>query len=298
MKLYFLLNKSYITEHNGQVLENTKQIPIETGDVLKFFPLEKNFLPFGVVIGENSEFLRRVNFSDFALLSIINPPRVLSGEFLKHKTFSGYEVTIVGKPYKINIQSSNGAFSYSVLSYPSNLTIKNTNHLILIEGELGESDFLLVFHKNSGEFYEFCGNVEITENSIIAVTNAHTLQKHGNLIEYEITEEKLIEKNKESVYLEQKPAAIPPFLSHIAFFEALKQKDYFLAETFLSEELKESLSKEHLQEFFSDFDSILQISHNGKSKIATISNQNEKTAEGKLFYLEYENSKISNITEE
>lgn len=299
MKQIFLLKKNTITKLNGQVIDNqTTQIQVEKNDLIEIFPQEQNFLPFCFIVGTFSSFIKETTFDDFSMLSIENMPLVFSGEVFKHKNFNSTEITVLGKPFKTLIVMDNKEYSYNINYSINNIHIINKPNFIAIQAQTYDEDYFLIFHKNTRKFYEYCGEVDLSDNKLVGVINCHTLSKHGKMFEYEITDKDIDFVSSETVYLLNKPNIVPPFLSHIAFFEAIKMKDFNLASTFLAPDLKNSLTLEHLEKFFPEFDNIMPLSKNNCLKIALIKNSSKNSATGKTFKISFSEGKISNIEED
>lgn len=300
MKTIFMSKIKILVEINGQTQKvyGSNSIILPEQEVVRIIPLENGFLP--IILSQNSisQYVKKINFQNYCLLELNSLPQILSGEFFLSKNIKNGVVSVVGIPYKFNIEIDSKQYHFEISKILSNIKILETKKLIILESESLEKDYYVLFHKQEQKFYEFFGSVEISENNIKAVIDKNTLSKHGEVLEYNITENSCELVSKELVYLNEKPCLVPPFLTHIAFFEAIQQKDFFLAKTFLSNELTEKLTAEHLSQFFGDFDSFRVINQKGEIKIALLVKIGENEFNAKVFNLTFCKEKICDINEE
>lgn len=289
-----------MAEINGQVAELSYSKPANlVGDeIVKVFPLTKNILPFSFVVGTLCDFIKVIKFPNMQILEIIDPPQVLTGEYFKSKSIKGGTASVVGAPFRFNIDFDGKHFSFKLPNALTNIELGENKNLIFLEANQDTQDYTVFFHKVEQKFYEFCGNVDSNETKITAVINKTTLAGHGELREYQINEKNLELASTETVYLNNMPITVPPFLIHIAFFEAVREKDYNLAKTYLTDDLAEKLTPPHFEKFFGTFDTIKPLREEGISKVALITPISKRYANARVFVLTFSKTKISDIVEE
>lgn len=297
---YYLYSKTEVlveTANLSQKLTFSSPIILESGQIVKVFPLKSGELPFCFEVGKENKNIKEIQFKTYKILEII-PTQLLSGEFFKSKTITNGLASVVGKPFRFNILINGKEFSKPLEEGLSNVEIKETKNCVVLSANQGENDYVVLFHKTAKNFVEISGSVDLSETKISAVQNKNTLAKHGELASYEITEKGIKTLSKEPVYLNKQPVITPPFLTHIAFFEAVRENDFNLAKTYLTGEFASNLSPQHFKTFFGDFVEIKPIKENGKVKTALLFKQSENIFTAKVFELEYFGGKISNIIDE
>lgn len=284
-----------VVDGKSTILNFSTPLVLQSGQVVKVFPLVENLLPFCFIAGENHKCLKTIDFRDYLLVEITNFPRTFVGKCFVQKHFSGGSVCVIGCPFTLCVSTKNQTHVFSLPNNLSAVELFDTKNALFVQAMQGQNMFLGAFHKSAHEFLQFCGNVEFTESKISAVVNKNTLAGHGQMMEYLITPTGFEKQSEEAVYLQQKPKAVPPFLVHIAFFEAVREKDYFLAKTYLAEDLAQKLSPQHFKEFFGDFDAIKVLSVNNQTRLALIKENGQSPATATVFELQFAESKITDI---
>ena len=282
---------------NGKsaMLNFANPLVLQSGQVVKVFPLAENLLPFCFVAGENHKCLKTVAFRDYHLVEITNFPRVFVGRCFKQKNFSGGTFGVVGSPFVFNVSTKSQSLVFNLPDDLSAVELHETKNALFVRANQGQNAFLAAFHKANGQFLAFCGNVDFSESKISVVANKNTLAGHGQMIAYSITPMGFEKITQEPVYLQRQPKAVPPFLTHIAFFEAVREKDYFLAKTYLADDLAQKLSAQHFHEFFGEFDAIKVLSVNNQTRLALIKENGQNPATATVFELDFAESKITDI---
>lgn len=115
---------------------------------------------------------------------------------------------------------------------------------------------------------------------------------------FEIKENSFEKISSEPIYLNGSPSRFAPFLNHIAFFQAIKEKDYFLAKNLLSKNFSQNLSDESFERFFGDFDEVKPLVLNGQNKIALLKKITERHWQARVFKVSITESLINDIVEE
>ncbi|MBR4406916.1 MAG: hypothetical protein IKT27_01215 [Clostridia bacterium] len=264
------------------------------GQIVKVYSLGKEFVPFCFEVGRPHKNIKLMQLEEHCLIEI-QPERVVSGEFFLSKVLKNGVASLVGEPFRFNVFLGQEKFSHAISERIYDCEIYEKRNIVFVLGRSVDWDFCVVFHKVSKVFLEFCGDVEISESRIHAVQCLNTLAKHGKVVEVEITDSGFEVLGSEAVYLGEKPAFVPHFLSHIAFFEAVKVKDFNLAKTYLVPEFAESLCPQHFEEFFGEFEVILPLRQQGATRVALLSKNSEGTFLGHTYTLELSGNKIKNI---
>ena len=298
-----LQNENILSMANGtktatknEIIKLNLKLPLELekGQVVKVFSFDKSFIPFCFEVGCYNKNVKTIELESTCLLEI-SPEQILSGEVFGSMAFTGGIATVVGSPFCFNIMLEEEKFVHKFSERLYDFKIRAFENVVFVTGKCIDGDICVVFHKNQKQFLEFYGDIEITPNKICAVKKLHTLARHGELVEYEINENCFNLVSCEPIYLGGKPAFISPFLSHIAFFEALKVKDYMLAKSYLTDEFATNIQPEHFAEFFGEFEQVIPLKEKGQTKVALLQKRGNNDFFGKTYALEFENNKIKNI---
>lgn len=174
------------------------------------------------------------------------------------------------------------------------LTISN-NPSIMLKTDVGQHLFVLNIQKSKIEI--FFGQIELKENGIICVTDEkNDFAKHALITEYKFENGELVTISNELLYARSEPqistnAKIVP----LAFFEAVKIKNFSLAKEYLTQNLARQVSKEILEGYFGELDKIkpynfqvdkgyyISVISGEKSKIFRIKIQDAKIDEIELL---------------
>lgn len=123
---------------------------------------------------------------------------------------------------------------------------------------LSNYEILIVYDKQNHRFLKYeseCFKFE--DNQIEFLTSEETISKHGKHFVINCNNGKL-DIAQELVYLKGEPQKVKNnSLLPFAFFEAVKVKDYELAKSYLSKNLKSKITNEILQEYFGEYDKIM-----------------------------------------
>ena len=276
-------------------LSFSNPVQVQENQIVKVFPLEENALPMCFFAGQQNKYIKNIKFKDYILSEIVSFPQVFQGRFFGFKNFKGGSFGVVGAPFCFNVFVKHQSFCFDLPNDISGIDLKDTPNALFVQGFCGQNGFLGAFHKSSKEFLTFVGNIEVSDASIKAVVTKNTLAGHGQIQEFAITQNSFEKISEEPVYLHRKPKTVPPFLTHIAFFEAVREKDFFLAKTYLSDDLAKKLSSQHLQEFFGDFDAIKVLNVSGQTQIALCKNKSSNFAIASVFSLSISQNKIADI---
>jgi hypothetical protein len=271
--------------------------------LVNVFPTDKNCLPFAFKAEKpdlfKNDFIKIIEYPKFLMLEL-NSPLNFTPVFLKGKNFKEYTVCLIGKPYKLMIDYKFEHFAFDCKDGLKNIEFSEKNNVILMQAELNNDDYTVFFHKKSKIFQEFVGNLTFSEkeNKITIIKDKHTFFRHGELQVYELQDEKIVEISTEPVYLNGKPAQTAPFLNHICFFQAVKEKDYDLARLYLSEKFSQQLFPQLFEQYFGYFDEIKPILDDGEHKIALIENLSPRHSYARVFKVKISSNLIDDIVED
>ena len=280
----------------SEVVKLNLKLPLEVqkGQIVKVFSLDKAFIPFCFEVGAEHKNIKTITLENSCLLEV-SPEPIVSGDFFLTRPFQGGVASVVGAPFRFNVITETEKYSYFLSEKIYNFEIHDKKHIVFLFATSADGDLCVAFHKNQKKFLEFYGDVEITGEHIKAIKKLQTLARHGELVEVAITEHGFEMQSSEAVYVGGKPAFVPPFLTHIAFFEAVKVKDYFLAKSYLTDEFARSLQPEHFEDFFGEFEEILPLKEKSQTKVALLEKKGENAFVGKTYLLEFREGKICNI---
>ena len=299
MKIFLYSKEKVQVETLGQktFLSLSSPLQLEENQLVYVLPTKENALPFCFYAGKESRFVKNIVLKDFALAEIIDFPRVFEGKFFAAKSISGGSANVIGSPYKFNINLKKTTYTFDLPDNLEEITFYENKNAVVLEAVQNNQNFAVVFHRISKEFKSFVGSVQITESAVDAVIPKNTLAGHGEMIKVDLSKDVMELVQSEGVYIGGCPKAVPPFLVHIAFFEAVREKDYALARSFVEESLAEKLSPETFQEFFGDFDSIKVLSKNNQTLVALLKEKSKTEASGTMFEVKFLNGKILDIQE-
>lgn len=153
---------------------------------------------------------------------------------------------------------------------------------------------LLVFCPVSSKFNFFTASkISFGEEEITLIENQFNQSGHAKEILIKFDEEKGIVLTEELLYVENAPnVASAPAVLPLAFFDAVKQKDFDLAKYYLTEDLKRSVSSAVLEEYFGSFNEVVPYNFNvSKGYYAAIKSEGKT----QIFCFKVLNGKIAEI---
>lgn len=305
MKYFLYSKKNVILQIDSELtdLPAGKVLEIQTGSLVNVFSTERNFLPFAFKTEKpelfKNDYIKIIEYPKFLMLEIL-PLSSFSPVFLKGKNFKEYTVCLIGKPYKLMIDHKLEHYVFDCQDDIKNVDFFEKGNAIFMQAELNNDDYTVIFHKKNKKFQEFIGNFNFSDkdNKISVLKDKHTFFRHGELQVYEIQDEKILQISSEPVYLNGKPAQPAPFLSHIAFFQAVKEKDLSMAKQFLSKKFSYELTPNLFEQFFGKFDEIKPILDEGEHKIALIENLSPRHSFARVFKIKISSNLIDDIIED
>lgn len=280
------------------VLAFSKPISLEENQLVYVLPTKENALPFCFYAGKENRFVKHTMFSGFTLAEIIDFPQVFEGRYFAAKSISGGSANVIGSPYKFNVNLKKTTYSFDLPQSLEEITFYENKNAVVLEAVQDNQNYACVFHKQSKKFQSFLGSVQVSENMVEAVIPKNTLAGHGEAIKIDLSTSNPTLIQSDGVYIGGCPKSVPPFLVHIAFFEAVREKDFALARSYVEKTLAEKLDEETLQEFFGDFDLIKVLSQNAEIRVALIKNKSKTLAVGRVFAVKFLGGVIVDIQEQ
>ena len=168
----------------------------------------------------------------------------------------------------------------------------STNPSIMLKTDIGQQ--LFVFNAQKTKIEKFFGNIEIKEDDVICVIDEkNDFAKHATRKEYKFEQGEIVTISNELLYARSKPQkTTKPKIVPMAFFEAIKQKNFLLAKEYLSQNLSKQITPEVLEEYFGEFDKIKPYNFQiDKGYFVNII----KGEKSKIFRIRIQKSKIEEI---
>ena len=160
-----------------------------------------------------------------------------------------------------------------------------------------QQDACLILNNNFVEVdFAFNSIIEPTENGYKILTTVNDIARHGVVKNFVITNTATLH-DEYSVYLKGRP--IMPSNQNVVplcFAQCIKAKDYVLAKSFLSEDLKAVAKPEHLANFFGDFVNVYTDIFNGDINTLCFEYQQNKNYYIKKYNFKLNSQKIVNIS--
>ena len=299
MKILLYSKEKVQVETLGQksFLSFSKPLELQKNQLVYILPCTENALPFCFYAGQENKFVKHTMFNDFIFAEIISFPKVFEGKFFAAKSISGGSANVIGSPYKFNINLKKTTYTFDLPDNLEDINFFENKNAVVLSASLNNQNYVVVFHKASKKFKCFVGSVEVSENTIEAVIPKNTLAGHGVKVSVDLSKDSMQLVQSDGVYIGGCPKAVPPFLVHIAFFEAVREKDVALAKTYVEETLAERLDEDTLEEFFGEFDQIKVLSQNNEVLVALVKNKTNTWAVGRLFQLKLSGGMILDIGE-
>lgn len=281
---------------------------------LSFFPLDDkmgDYLPFSTMLNLgskqcDSKNVQVIEYPNKNILLVVKTFRLKYPKQLNIKskvlTFGGTEHTLY--------YTKNGYFSLHIEDGKKqcldaefdnkvyDLSTKFCDSHLVVFGETFDKKYIICHITYDGK-YQIVGleQVDLLESDKNILYTYKDLQDnchHGKTKEYSFDnsfsiKENLVYNENEPFYVKQKEYV--PY----AFCDAILQKNYNLARTYLSNELASKLDDNHIKAFFGDFISTHPSLNNSKDDISLIYKNHNKFF-AKTFHLTFDNeNKIINI---
>lgn len=205
---------------------------------------------------------------------------------------------LIGKPCIFSISNNNSIF-YKTINFDC-LDIKTTTlkDFIFIEFKGNKNQILVLNYVDDYVILDHLdiNNIEYSKNKITIHTPILDMAKHGKLIEYTLSKDK-VDRTITLTYNNKKPTIITNIsLIPYAFFEAVKIKNFKLARYYLDKDLSSALTDKHIEEYFKDFLEVVPspLSHFDENRICLIYKDNNIFTT-KEYTIELNSNKIKNI---
>ena len=298
--------------NNSQyILENSEQyhiVNLQQDTLVKYYPISHNTcatsLPKVIKLTMtrlNNKDLVVTQFSNNVYEVVIKPTLVchaISNEETQ-LVINNTEYTI--KLYSsyhshITIVSQTDTFVHEVDFELTNLTAITKNNYIIIQANCKDKVYLLIVDTDYIiQEEKLYNSLELNDMLLKGFLEQEDMAKHGIIVSYNLST-KPYTVTQEVVYINNSPTITKnELLLPYAFLEAVKVKNYKLAKHYLSKQLSNKLSEQHLYSFFGDFVDIRQnIFTNKNYPVALIYGKNNNL-HAQLYAFEIQNNKINNI---
>lgn len=285
--------------------------------MLSVFPILDNTsepsIPFAVKLETGQNGVRadsnQVQITDFGhhhfevkLLPLIikphQPTLVLDRINLADETVA--ELTDSGV-FRLEISVRNKRFTFELSHKISQHKVTEfTNdevRFVLLEGKtLKNQAYLLVLNNFFCNLEITADFIEHTQTDITSLTHQLDIASHGVVRKYEIKSKRFVLTEEYTVFLDTAPhLPADPKTVPWAFMEALNLGNLGLARSFLEKELSNSLTDDHLKNFFGEYDEIQWNRYQESANtLCVIYAGNPRISH--IFEFELSNNKICNIT--
>ena len=282
---------------------------------LLFYPINTDFssLPFATIFDiqnpKSTKNAQIIEFPNSNYLLVVTPFLIGSNTNLgvktKTVTLNNQSHTIyylLHSNFNIKIECNSCSEEYYLNAEVEDFNTKTHKNNLLIYCKCKDSKHIVLALTFDGERYNY-KNLEVVDmleeekGNISTYKNLNDFAGHGVVTNYDLTKD--ICMTSTLVY------NTTPFLSHkkelipYAFFEAVKVKNYKLANSYLAQNLTKILTPSHYQKFFGDFTQILPPLYKtaNYNQVALVYNSKNKSI-AKNFSLQFnEYNKITNIEE-
>jgi len=199
-------------------------------------------------------------------------------------------------PQKLKMEKNSKKYEIILQKYVKNATFSEYNGHILLKGDIENNEkYCGIFGINGEILAEIIGDaIEITPSNITSLQKLKDVNGLGYVCEYNLDKEGVTLGNSYTVYMEQK-AKLPAndYAICWAYVEALNIGNLKLARSFLSDELNDLLSDNHIWEYFGNYSEMEQNWISENQNIIWVISRDSKVAKGYVF--EIKNKKICNI---
>lgn len=155
------------------------------------------------------------------------------------------------------------------------------------------AEHLFVFNSSKSKVEKFFGQVEMDGDTLCLTQEKNDFAKHAKRKEYKFENGEFVLVRNDLLYAASAPQTTKnPKIVPLAFFEAVHEKNFFLAKQYLTHNLKQQVSGEILQEYFGDFDNVKQYDFAGEQGCFVSLVKGEKS---KIFCLKMQGDKIDEI---
>lgn len=212
---------------------------------------------------------------------------------IENKKVGNYQILALTDKYTtISIFENNSNLYTTTTEKLDSINAEKYNELLLAYSTCNSLQFLLIFNTKTNEIIlsDVFNIVEKSNNKIKALKQNNQILKTAEVFELDTTS---LTKNKYSVYLDNYKNISIKNLIPFAFLEAIKQKDYNLATTFLDTDTL-AVDNEKLKQYFGKINSIHYNCYNLNNNY---SNYTIFNPEPKNFNFYIPNDKIIEIEE-
>lgn len=206
---------------------------------------------------------------------------------------------------KLKIELKNKTIEFNCKQFLDHFDayIKNINNrdYLIITSNVENLDYLIFFVIDENNLFKLAeilnDKIELSGEIILCMNKLRDMNKHIIVTKYKILDKKIIKIEKYLSKLDKnnKNSEKIEFIPYI-FMENIKVKDYEKAKEYLSEELKNTLTNNHLKKYFGEFVDIKQpLQDHLKSNYVALIYKNQNNYIAKYYKFQFKNNTIYNV---
>lgn len=288
----YILRSEYdcLVKSQGEesLLDSNCQIIFDSPQQLLIYPLTQSKFSYPFVLdlskSEDGKNFRVLQYGEKRLF-FLHSPYYIKNEIIEEVSCCGKRCEVGLSQEEISFKGSNSRKTLPVLSEFKTYSVQVKSPFIILILS-GKDDEIVVYNAKNDSISTIKGKkIEVIDNKIFVTKSAHDISAHQIYETYEIKDK--IEKINTKFKLELQSKPLKGNIVALAFVQCLKVEDYDLALSYLSEELRQSTTIDHLKKYFGE---IITYNHLEDSVIA-ITNKNQT----RIFSFEVKNDKICEI---
>lgn len=295
-------NENYQLNENQEKLE----LDLEEENTVDFFvyPIKEKSLPYAVKLEVKKDMLISLcqHIEIFQLAESVFEIRLkkfkLSSFNLKKvfsKNFSDYSLMVLQDESSLFvIKEKDEIFTFEIEKKFKEVAFDVKKNVPFFVASLGRGSFVCLFCPSTQKFFSFeAESVVFKDDGMELIENLNSHAGHGKKVFIRLVEER-VDIEEDLLYLNNQPQVLSNIkVVPFAFFESVKVKDFMLAKTYLSKNLRNVLTDEVLQAYFGDF--VRAVPYNYSAKQGSfVALHTAKSC--KIFSFMFENGKIDDIT--
>ncbi len=250
-------------ENKECLLDSNSSLTFDQPEKLLIKPInsKKNIPPFTLDLGSKvkSENFTTIPYKDSEIV-FINSANKISTTFFESIEFEKKDCHITICQESISFRFENTQKTASLHDSFKNYSISQKQKVVAVH-LIGENEQLWIFSPLSQKLTFLSGEkIQLIENQIILNQKTNDFANSQTFKTFEIVDDRIVEqKSKISYSLSTPQKATNPLLIPIAFLESVKSGDFENAKKYLSNQLQNQASEEHLVEYFGKFINIIPL---------------------------------------
>lgn len=267
MKIYELRTEidCLIKSDDGEcLLDQNQSIIFNSPQKILVYPLSRNRNQFPFFIDLNISHSGKF-YSHYSIdereLFLINSLSQVRNENIEKIEIGNKTCLIKINEETISFEYDNIKKSLSLMQEFNSYSISKVDNFILLT-LIGQNEEMWLYNISDNSLNHIFGNkIERIDNQIMVTYHSQGIYDNQIYKTYEIANNKLIEKKSSISHISPPVKIYSDKVIPIAFLEAVRDRDYYTAKTYLSQRLSESVTDEHLEKFFGNFDKIVPLSN-------------------------------------